>query len=147
MNLYGVGIIFAFIIYTLLQAITLSFIIWFRDMPVGFMGKKGRPWGLAHGTSSRKGMRIPGESLIPQISPSAFAFSIISACFIILIPPDAPAAGVTIAWSPSLDRNVAGYKIYYGPTSRDNQFQVDAGKNTSITITNVQAGSAYSKQE
>ena len=138
------GIILAFIIYILLQAIPLSFIFCFRDMPVGFMGNKGPPWGLAQRTSLKKGIPIRGGTLIPRISPSAFAFSIISACFIILIPPEAPAVEVTIAWSPSPDRNVAGYKIYYGPPGRDNQFQVDAGKNTSLTITNVQAGGAYS---
>jgi hypothetical protein len=108
------------------------------------MGKKGGPWGLAQGTSPKKGIRIPGETLIPRISLSAFAFILISACFIILIPRNSPATEVTIAWSPSPDSNVAGYKVYYGPTSRDNQYQVDVGKNTSITISNVQEGGAYS---
>ena len=108
------------------------------------MGNKGRLWGLAQGTSLKKGIRIPEGILIPRISPSAFAFFIISACLIILIPPDAPAAEATIAWRPSTDRNVAGYKINYGPLGRGIEFQVDAGKNTSLTITNVQPGGAYS---
>ncbi len=78
------------------------------------------------------------------MSLSAFVFCIISACSILLTPPGAFAAEVTIAWSPSTEGNVAGYKIYYGPISRDNQFHLDAGKNTSITIPNLQAGGAYS---
>ena len=108
------------------------------------MGKKGSPGGLVQETSPQKSIRIPGGTLIPRGLLSVFAWTLISACFIILLPPNLLASEVTIAWSPSPDANVAGYRVYYGPTSRDNQYQVDVGKNTSITISNVQEGGDYS---
>jgi hypothetical protein len=75
---------------------------------------------------------------------SSLAFGFIFACFNFLLPANSSSAEVTIAWSPSPDANVAGYKVHYGPTSREDQFQIDVGKNTSVTISNVQEGGAYS---
>ena len=93
---------------------------------------------------AKGGIPILGSLILRRILLSAPAFCLISACLLLLFPSISHPAEVTIAWSPSADKNVAGYKFYYGPTSRDDQFQGDAGKNISITITNLLAGGTYS---
>ena len=87
---------------------------------------------------------ILGSLILRRILLSASAFCLISTCLLLLFPAISHPTEVTIAWSPSTNAQVAGYKIYYGPTNRDDQFKVDVGKNTSITITNLEAGGAYS---
>ena len=53
------------------------------------------------------------------------------------------AAQVSLAWDASTDPDVAGYKVYYGTSSRNYQVVIDAGKNTSSTIPNLQNGTPY----
>jgi hypothetical protein len=113
-------------------------------MKAGVMCKQAGKLGFQHGTSPREGIPTFDKEFPRLISLSSPAFGLIFACLLLLFPAFSMAAEVTIAWSPSPDAKVAGYKIYYGPTSRDDQFQVDVGKNISITITNLQAGGAYS---
>jgi hypothetical protein len=66
-----------------------------------------------------------------------FFFSILS------FPPFAHAAQATLAWDAGTDPSVAGYKVYYGTSSRNYQVVIDAGKNTGCTIPNLQNGSTY----
>ena len=43
-----------------------------------------------------------------------------------------------------MDVNVAGYRVYYGPSGQDSDFQADAGKETKITLRDLQEGASYS---
>ena len=54
------------------------------------------------------------------------------------------AAEVTITWNPSPDPKVIGYRVNYGPSGRDSEFQADARSETKITLTNLQEGGTYS---
>jgi hypothetical protein len=47
---------------------------------------------------------------------------------------------VTLAWDASRDTNVAGYVIRFGPDSVSVNNQLDAGTNTSITVSGLQEG-------
>jgi hypothetical protein len=52
-------------------------------------------------------------------------------------------ASATLAWDRSNDPSVLGYKIYYGKASGIYQPPLDAGLNTSYTISNLQSGTTY----
>lgn len=43
-------------------------------------------------------------------------------------------APVQLFWSPSVDTNVVGYKVYYGPESGDYTNSIDVGYVTSVTL-------------
>ncbi|HEY5913415.1 MAG TPA: fibronectin type III domain-containing protein [Verrucomicrobiae bacterium] len=49
----------------------------------------------------------------------------------------AAAPRVTLAWDPSPSPMVAGYRVYYGPSSRAYDRVVDAGNLTSATVSNL----------
>jgi hypothetical protein len=50
---------------------------------------------------------------------------------------------VPLAWNPSPDANVAGYKIYYGGASRTYTNSVDVGNVTSTVIAGLAEGTTY----
>lgn len=50
---------------------------------------------------------------------------------------------VALAWDPSPDAAVTGYKIYYGESSRTYTHQVAVGNVTNTTITGLTAGQGY----
>ena len=52
-------------------------------------------------------------------------------------------ANVTLAWSPIADPLVAGFNIYYGGASGVYTNEINAGTNTSLTISNLTAGATY----
>jgi hypothetical protein len=54
-----------------------------------------------------------------------------------------PGQSVTLAWNPSPDSGVAGYRIYYGVGSRTYTNMVDTGTATNATIANLVAGATY----
>jgi hypothetical protein len=51
------------------------------------------------------------------------------------------AQSVTLAWNPSTSANVAGYMIYYGTDGTNFDSQLDAGTNTTATVTGLEPGS------
>jgi len=53
------------------------------------------------------------------------------------------AAQVTLAWDPSPDPNVTGFRVFYGTSSHNYPFNNDAGKNTTFTVSNLQDGVTY----
>jgi len=67
----------------------------------------------------------------------SFFFSILS------FPLFTHAAQVTLAWDASTDPSIAGYKVYYGASSRSYQVVIDVGNITTYTISNLQSGSPY----
>ena len=48
---------------------------------------------------------------------------------------------MTLAWSPDTTGNIAGYAIYSGSASFSFSTRLDVGTNTSVTISNLPAGS------
>jgi hypothetical protein len=71
---------------------------------------------------------------------SAFA----ALCLLALSSLSAFAApSITLAWDPSADPSVAGYKVYYGVASRNYTNSVSAGSATTVTISNLVVGTTY----
>lgn len=61
----------------------------------------------------------------------------------ILMPIYAHSAQVTLAWNLNTEEDLAGYRIYCGNASRDYQFGVDVGNQTSCTLTDLTEGNTY----
>jgi hypothetical protein len=61
---------------------------------------------------------------------------IISASLLLLalFPAHLAASALTLAWSPSPEPDLAGYKIYYGTQSRDYDFVIDVGNVPYYTV-------------
>ena len=57
--------------------------------------------------------------------------------------PSAFAATVNLAWNASTGSNIAGYKMYYGTSSRNYAYNVTVGKYTSCSISGLTAGEKY----
>ena len=53
------------------------------------------------------------------------------------------ASTVTLAWDPSTGTNIAGYKIYYGASSRSYTNTLEVGDATTATISNLVTGATY----
>jgi hypothetical protein len=56
---------------------------------------------------------------------------------------NADAASVTLAWDRNSDPNIAGYRVYYGPTSGAYPSVIDAGNATQQVVNNLQNGITY----
>jgi hypothetical protein len=58
--------------------------------------------------------------------------------------PDGLHSGeVTLAWDPNTEADLAGYRVYYGTSSRDYGVTLDVGNWTSCTIGGLQQGKTY----
>src|SRR5262245_58135776 len=53
------------------------------------------------------------------------------------------AASVTFAWDANTEADLAGYKLYYGPTSGGYTTNIPLGKVTTYTIPNLVNGATY----
>ena len=62
---------------------------------------------------------------------------------ILIAQPVSAATSVPLAWNPSLDANVAGYKIYYGVASQTYTNLVDVGNVTNVVINGLMEGNTY----
>jgi len=60
-----------------------------------------------------------------------------------LSPFSSLAGNITLAWDPGIDPSVAGYNLYYGPSSRNYTNSVLAGSATTVTVSNLAAGFTY----
>ena len=54
-----------------------------------------------------------------------------------------PAQSVTLAWNPSSDPTVVGYKIYYGGASGNYTNTLSVGNATNITVSGLVPGDTY----
>ncbi|MFB3924900.1 MAG: malectin domain-containing carbohydrate-binding protein [Syntrophales bacterium] len=57
--------------------------------------------------------------------------------------PVAHSADVTLAWDANSESDLAGYKVYYGTSSRNYSSRIDVGNWTGCTISGLSAGSTY----
>ena len=62
---------------------------------------------------------------------------------LLLTPLTAHAGRVTLAWDPSLSGNVTGYTVHYGTASGVYTGSVDAGNQTTYTVTGLTRGVTY----
>src|SRR3989475_6293918 len=60
-----------------------------------------------------------------------------------LSPTSSSAAQVTLTWDANTDPDLAGYKLYYGTSSRSYQLSVDVGNVTSYTLSGLLEGQIY----
>jgi hypothetical protein len=70
-------------------------------------------------------------------------FGIAASFFVLFMALDAHGAGLTLAWDPNPEANLAGYKVYYGTASGSYSSVVDVGNFTSLTISSLEAGKTY----
>ncbi len=52
-------------------------------------------------------------------------------------------AQATLSWNPNGEGDLAGYKVYYGNSSGSYSSNIDAGSQTSYTISNLVEGEIY----
>ena len=67
-------------------------------------------------------------------------------CLLLFLAPGASAlhtAMVTLAWDSNDEPDLAGYRVYYGPTSNNYKYSVDVGKVNSCTISGLVEGKTY----
>ena len=60
-----------------------------------------------------------------------------------LTPQPCPAAQITLAWDPSPEPAVTGYRVYYGTSSYYYTAVVDVGNQTALTISGLLPGVTY----
>jgi hypothetical protein len=68
---------------------------------------------------------------------------VLTAAVVALIAQSAAAAGLTIAWDPNAETDIAGYVLKYGEQSRDYHVTLDAGRATTLTVEGLVAGRPY----
>ncbi len=80
----------------------------------------------------------------PGLSCLYVLFFISLVTLISLIPStNVYSAQVTLAWNPNNESDLAGYKLYYGNSSRNYDTNIDVGYQTSYTISGLVDGNAY----
>jgi hypothetical protein len=70
-----------------------------------------------------------------------FCFLLTIAIFTML--EKAKASNMILDWRASMSPNVIGYHVYYGTTSGNYPYKVNAGNTTMITISNLDSGGMY----
>jgi hypothetical protein len=53
------------------------------------------------------------------------------------------ASNMILNWTPSVSPNVAGYTVYYGTIGGNSLYSLNVGNVTSVTISNLSAGTTY----
>jgi len=69
--------------------------------------------------------------------------SIFISIILLLFTQNVHADSVTLAWDSNSEPDLAGYKIYYGCSSRHYTNYVDVGNSTSHTVSGLQRGLTY----
>jgi len=76
------------------------------------------------------------------IKTPGFLFSTVIVLYFLAIS-NAYSAQVTLAWDQNNEADLAGYKVHYGTASGNYQVHLDAGLNTTYTVTNLPDGVTY----
>ncbi len=112
---------------------TLEVVFWgseSREMGKGSLGRLAQTnQGAAKGCLVRKKMR-----LLPW-----FLFFLP----FLFLPQHCLGASFTLAWDPNQEPDLAGYKLYYGTSSRSYSQNVNVGNLTLYTLAGLQAGVTY----
>ena len=106
---------------------------------VTFFSFGGADLGLISGLFSSSGFNRSNRLSVFRILK--IAALVLAAIF--LIHPSSFAFHLTLEWDPNIDKDLAGYIVYYGTTSRDYQYDVDIGDETSVTISGLVHGKKY----
>jgi len=78
------------------------------------------------------------------VRPRLAILSFITLLYILLmLPLICPAAQITLAWNANFEPTVSGYRVYYGTTSSYYTAVIDAGNQTTVTITGLVPGVTY----
>lgn len=93
-------------------------------------------------------MRYPVRLLYVRLHldkfPSKIVFtSVLVTAIFISIYSLAHAFQVTLAWDPNGESDLAGYRTYYGTESGNYTYNVEVGKNESVTIAGLDLGKKY----
>ena len=67
----------------------------------------------------------------------------LSLLLILFVTQMSYAASLNLAWYPNQEEDLGGYKIYYGTSTRDYGFPVDAGANTEHELSGLNEGETY----
>jgi F5/8 type C domain len=81
----------------------------------------------------------------PHLTPGflrAFGFSTFG-LLCLLLQSSVLAGEVTLAWDPSQDPNLAGYRLYYGYAQASYEGVLDVGKRSTYTFTDLEEGQAH----
>ena len=100
---------------------------------------EGAVLGLISGLLSSIGLRRPNR----QTSFHVLKIAALVLAAVVFIHPSSLAFQLTLEWDPNVDRDLAGYIIYYGTASRNYQYDVDLGDRTSCTISGLVEGKQY----
>ena len=69
-----------------------------------------------------------------------------SAALVLMLPlfaNSAYPAQITLSWDPVIAPDIAGYRVYYGTSSRAYDVTLDVGNWTSVTIADLKDGGTY----
>jgi hypothetical protein len=80
---------------------------------------------------------------VPCCKFSSLLSFLVLLIFCSLPKSNAHSARISLSWDPNTAPNIAGYKLYYGPTSGSYLAAVDAGNKTTCTILNLPEGNIY----
>ena len=74
---------------------------------------------------------------------SYFVFLPISTLILFFYSSTVNSAQVTLAWDSNNEKDLAGYKVYYGFQSKNYEFSIDVGNTTRYIIPKVDEGKTY----
>ena len=104
----------------------------------GRMSPKGRPEGeSAPKRASAEGSPVSAR---PFVWPAQWLLAV---ALLLLSGTQALAGSIALAWDPVGDPRLAGYKVYYGTSSRNYSGQIDVGNVTTRTVSGLTDGAKY----
>ncbi len=126
----------ALILSLLRKGFMAIFSVFFFSETIKSLRRSGWSWQRGSTWFSRK----PKFDPLPA-SPAA-CFFVFLFIFIFFVSAPSQSAQVVLQWDPS-SGPVAGYRIYYGTSSRVYDSSLDVGNTTTCTLSNLQDGSSY----
>lgn len=90
-----------------------------------------------HNSDNKKWMFVP-----QAIIRVAYHFLLVLA-FLFATKAVADDSGITLAWDPNPEADIAGYRVHYGTSSGSYSNTLDVGNTTIATLTNLTPGATY----